>query len=107
MKQMTPRSAGIISILLAVVILLAIYTLLGTVDLIYMKDGKQSAVQEDVRVFSEIHFPEGELSCTANGEETAINSVNDLRVQIGATVLSNFLSFKWSEDDNVIIINQQ
>ena len=107
MKQVNPRSAGIISIILAVVLLLGIYTLLGTVDLVYMKDGKQSAVQEDVRVFSEIHFPEGELSCTVNGEETAINSVNDLRVQIGATVLSNFLGFKWTEEDNVIIVNQQ
>ncbi len=107
MTQRVPQSAGIISIILAVVLLLTIYTFLGTVDLVYMKDGKQSAVQEDVRVFSEIHFPEGELSCTVNGEETAINSVNDLRVQIGATVFSNFLSFKWTEEDNVIIVNQQ
>ena len=107
MTQRVPQSAGIISIILAVVLLLAIYTLLGTVDLVYMKDGIESAVQEDVNVFSSLHFPEGEISCTVNGEETVINSVNDLRVQIGTTVLTNFLSFKWTEEDNVIIVNQQ
>ena len=105
MNQRVPQSAGIISIILAVVLLLAIYTLLGTVDLIYMTDGNESAVHEDANVFSELHFPEGVISCTVNGEETDIGNVNDLRVQIGATVLSNFLGFKWTEEDNVIIVN--
>ena len=107
MKQNTPRSAGVISIILAFTLLLAIYTVLGTVDVVFMKDGKETVVCEDVNVFSELHLPEGELSYTADGETKAIESAADLRVEIGKTVLVNFICFKWDEADNVITITQK
>ena len=106
MKQNTPRSAGVISIILAIILLLAIYTVLGTVDVVFMKGCKQTVVYEDVNVFSELHLPEGELSYTVDGEVKTIENATDLRVEIGKTVLVNFLSFKWDEADNVITITQ-
>ncbi len=106
-KQKPARSAGLISVLLAVVIILAIYTVLGTVDLVVLKpDGNQDHVIEDVNILSDIELPEGELTYTVNGEEKPLENIADLKADIGITVLTNFFSFKWQERDNVIIINQ-
>lgn len=104
MKQITPRRAGIISVVLAIVLLLAIYTCLGTVDLVFMKDGKQSATQDDVTVFSEIHMPEGQLFIESDGQEVEIADGFALRLEIGKTLLLNFIGFNWAEDNQVITI---
>ena len=102
MKQITPKKAGIISVVLAIVLLLAIYICLGTVDIVFMKDGKESATQDDVTVFSDIHFPEGESFIQADGEEVAVADEMALRVEIGKTLLMNFISFNWAEENYVI-----
>ena len=107
MKQKIPRSTGIISVVVSVLIVLTIYTLLGTVNLVFMKDGRQVSRQEGVNMFSDIELPEGELTYTVNGETKPLEYIGDLKAEIGVTVLTNFLSFKWQERDNVITITQE
>ena len=103
MKQITPRKAGIISVVLAIVLLLAIYTCLSTVDVVFVKDGRELATQDDVRIFSEIHCPDGQLYIESDGQEVAIDDAT-LRVEIGKTILLNFFSFNWTEENQVITI---
>ena len=103
MKQKAPRSAGIISIILAIVILLGIYTIFCRVDLVFMGSNNQSSIQEDVTVLSEIHYPDGQLTYTVDGEEIAIESLMDLRIQMAKTILVNFVNFNWGGDYNTMI----
>lgn len=104
MKSKVPASAGIISVVIAVVVIVVIYALCGTVDLVVMKDGKEVSRQEDVSMVSNIDLPEGEL--TYGSENQPLDNLADLKVEIGVTVVTNLVSFKWQESDNVIIITQ-
>ena len=108
MKLKLPKSTGLLSIVAALALILVIYTLLGTVNIVVVDaEGKEISTQEDVGVFSEIHVPSGELSCTVNGEEKPIEDINTLKVEIGKTVLMNLVTFKWQAEDNVITVTQK
>ena len=103
MKYKIPRNVGLISIVLALALLLAIYTVLGTVDLVYVVDGVQTSA-EDVNVLSKIDFPDQAFTCNVGDTVVAVDDLMDLRVQIGKTVFCNFINLKWQEEDSVITI---
>lgn len=107
MKQKPSINAGLFSVIFAVVILVAVYTLVGTVDIVFVKNGKQDSRMNDVNIISEITLPEGNLSCVVDGKTKNFNTVEDLKMHIGTTLITNFINFKWGECDNIITINQQ
>ena len=107
MRQNRPRNAGVVSVLIAAVVLLAIYTLLGTVDLVFVENGKEVSRQKGVSVISEIELPDGDISCTIGEETKNIDDVADLKTEIGIMVATNLLTFKWQEKENIITINSK
>ena len=52
-----PRFAGLISVILAAVIIMGVYLLVGSVDLAFVDDGNQIAYVEDVKILSDIEIP--------------------------------------------------
>lgn len=102
-----PRKAGLISVVLALVILSIGYALFGSVDVIFMQDGKQITRQNNVSFVSEVDIPEGEFSYTANGETKTISSDEDLKAEVLNIVVNNFINFKWQERDNIIFVEQK
>ena len=102
MKSKIPRSAGIISVIVAAVILVLVYSLLGTVDLVYMQDNREIYRQKDVNVLSDIEIPEGDFVYTSGDETKPIQDENELKKDICITVLTNLVTFKWNELDYVI-----
>jgi len=104
MKGNFPVNAGIVSAIAAVVFILIVYMLLGTVDLVFMNDGRQIERMEDVNMLTEITLPEGNLTYEVDGETKELGSVDDLKSHISTTLLTNLFTFKWQESDHVITI---
>ena len=107
MKQKTPGAAGLSSVIFAVAIVVALYTLLGTVDLAFLQDGRQVNRMNDVSLISEITLPDAQLSYVADGETKSLESVDDLKAHIGPTLINNFINLKWEDVDHIIIITQE
>ena len=111
MKGKIPRYAGLISAVLAVVLVVAIYAMLGTVDLVFVNNDKETYRQENVSMFSDIDvvtdeagepveytFVSGNQVMPLNGNET------DFRFTIAKTLLENLFTFKWQPMDQVIVL---
>lgn len=107
MKQQLPVNAGVLSVIAALLIILIVYTLLGTVDLVFMHEGRQISRMDNVNMLSEITLPEGDLTYTVGEETGSFETVEDLKGQIAVTLLTNLFGFKWQEIDHVITINQE
>jgi hypothetical protein len=107
MKQQLPVNAGVLSVIAALLIILIVYTLLGTVDLVFMHEGRQISRMDNVNLLSEITLPEGDLTYTVGEETGSFETVEDLKGQIAVTLLTNLFGFKWQEIDHVITINQE
>ena len=107
MKNNFPGNAGIMSALTVVVLILIIYAVLGTVDLVFIQDGRQISRMDNVNMITEITLPEGNLTYTVGDETKPLESVEDLKSQISITLISNLFSFKWQEIDHVITITQE
>ena len=98
---------GLFDIIAALLIILIVYTLLGTVDLVFMHEGRQISRMDNVNMLSEITLPEGDLTYTVGEETGSFETVEDLKGQIAVTLLTNLFGFKWQEIDHVITINQE
>ena len=107
MKQQLPVNAGVLSVIAALLIILIVYTLLGTVDLVFMHEGRQISRMDNVNLLSEITLPEGDLTYTVGEETGSFETVEDLKGQIAVTLLTNLFGIKWQEIDHVITINQE
>ena len=113
MKDRMHRNAGLISGVLALVLILGIYGIFGTVDLVFMNGENEIHRMDDVSVFSDLTISsddietEGELEFTyASGDvDKAFGDNVEFRIEIAKTVLLNFLTFKWQECDQVIVLN--
>ena len=109
MRDIVRRNAGIISVLLALVLLLVVYTLLATVDLVFMKGDFQVARMENVRVVSDLtHDAEDvitgeELEYTYGDGKTFGGDFN-FRIEIAKTLIVNLFTFKWEDADHVIVL---
>lgn len=108
MKDVSPRNAGIISAVLALVIIISIYTLLGCVDVVFKQNGREMYRLDDVTVLSDLTTPEGDDNVYTYGEagsEKTFGDTPEFRLEIAKTVLINLFTFKWEEADNVIELN--
>ena len=112
MKQKFPANAGLLSAVGGLIIVLAIYVIFGTVDLVFMSNDKQVDRMENVGILSEIVLPEGNLTYMDGETTKSLTSVDDLKVQIGMTLINNLFSFDRVEYDHqidyvlIITINQ-
>ena len=107
MKQKLPGNAGVLSVIAALLIILIVYTLLGTVNLVFMHEGRQISRMDNVNLLSEITLPEGDLTYTVGEETGSFETVEELKGQIAVTLLTNLFGFKWQEIDHVITITQE
>lgn len=111
MKDMMRLKAGIISGVIAIVLVLCFYAVLGTVDLVFMKGNNEVARLKDVSVLSDVELTRWdiknyeELEFTYGEDKKDFADNFDLKVEIGKTVLMNFLTFKWDEQDQVIVLH--
>ena len=110
MKDIARRNAGIGSVILALILILAIYTLLGTVDLVFMKGDFQVARMEDVGVFSDLELNAEdvitgeELDYTYGEDAKEFSGDFSFRLEIAKTLIVNLFTFNWDEADNTIIL---
>lgn len=108
MKEIARRNAGLFAALLGIIIVLLVYTLLGTVDLVFMKGDLQVARMEDVRVISDLQlYAEDvltgeELEFTYGEGKTYAADMN-LRFEIAKTLVVNLFTQKWDNADQVIV----
>lgn len=117
MKDIMYKKASVIGAVLSIVLLIVIYALLGTVELVYVNGDREVYRQENVRVISKIDDPvenmseeflaEGEtMSFTylsGNEKKTLdVEKPGDLKVEILKTLVLNLFSFKWEEQSYVI-----
>ena len=115
-----PQSAGILSVILAFVIITLIYAAFGRVDLIFkFEDGTEICRQENVCAVSSINDPIDSIPEGTIGEDEEIQFYfvdcdekvyftdlsMRLRVKIAKTVVMNFLNFKWGEGSQFVVIN--
>lgn len=108
MKEITRRNAGLFAALLGIILVLLVYTLLGTVDLVFMKGDFQVARMEDVRVISNLQLDTqdvitGEELEYTYGEGKTYAADMTLRVEIAKTLIVNLFTQKWDNADQVII----
>ena len=108
MKEITRRNAGLFAALLGIVLVLLVYTLLGTVDLVFMKGDFQVARMEDVRVISDLKLDvqdviTGEELEYSYGEGKTYAADMTLRVEIAKTLIGNLFTQKWDNADQVIV----
>ena len=111
MKEINRRNAGLLAALLGIIVVLLVYTLLGTVDLVFMKGDLQVARMEDVRVISDLQL-DAEDAITSDalndtytyGEDGKIYAADmNLRVEIAKTLVMNLFTQKWDNADQVIV----
>ena len=108
MKEINRRNAGLFAALLGIIVVLLVYTLLGTVDLVFMKGDLQVARMEDVRVISDLQLDAedvltGEELEFTYGEGKTYAADMNLRFEIAKTLVVNLFTQKWDNADQVII----
>ena len=108
MKEIARRNAGLFAALLGIIIVLLVYTLLGTVDLVFMKGNLQVARMEDVRVISDLQLDAedvltGEELEFTYGEGKTYAADMNLRFEIAKTLVVNLFTQKWDNADQVIV----
>lgn len=108
MKEIARRNAGLLAALLGIIIVLLVYTLLGTVDLVFMKGDLQVARMEDVRVISDLQLDAedvltGEELEFTYGEGKTYAADMNLRFEIAKTLVVNLFTQKWDNADQVIV----
>ena len=117
MKDIMYKKAGIGLAILGLVLIVLIYTLLGSVDLVYVVGEREAYRQENARVvtkiddpvecMSEEFLPEGgSVSFTyKSGDETkTLNTEKpfEIKMEIAKTIVKNLFTFQWKEQNYVI-----
>lgn len=107
MKDRASRNAGIIAGVLAVVLILLIYALVGNVDLVFKKDGHEVYRIENATVLSDLTIPEDNsvYYYTTEGDEIQFEDSFSFRFEIVKVVFVNFFNHEWQEHDNYIELN--
>ena len=108
MKEIARRNEGLLAALLGIIIVLLVYTLLGTVDLVFMTGDLQVARMEDVRVISDLQLDAedvltGEELEFTYGEGKTYAADMNLRFEIAKTLVVNLFTQKWDNADQVIV----
>lgn len=119
MKDIKFRNAGILLAIVGIVLVVAMYLMLGSVDLVYTNGDREVYRQEGVRVISKIEDPMDNMAeefitgddmkfTYTSGNKTETFNPDDpdnIKVEIAKTLAKNLFSFKWTEDKYVITVN--
>lgn len=98
MKSILRRNATIGSAILALLLIFVIYTLLGTVDLVFMKGDFQVARIDNARAISDISIDSDdiitgeELEFTYGDDNKIYEADISFRIEIAKTVVLNLLN---------------
>lgn len=113
MKNKAIRFAGVVSIFAAIALMISVYALCGTVDLVFV-NGEEEYRQENVSVFSDIDVYTGDgeepinYTFVSGGETVPLKGNEmDLKVKIATTLIENLFTFKWEEWDQVITLTAE
>lgn len=118
-KKMHIKSAGVAISLSLFSLLFVFYALLGTVNLVFVKNGEVLCAQENVSALTMIDDPLVNMDAETYEEnkETVFvyydvlnrqcvfgENMFDFRVHIAIMVLNNFIEFRWTEASNTIVL---
>lgn len=118
MKKIMPRSAGVLIAIGFFVLVNILYAALGTVDLVFVKDGEVLCRQDNVNSLSVIMDPLQNMddetyeensdivfTYTLLGEEHVFGEdMFILRAKMAARVIRNLYTFRWSESSEEIVL---
>ena len=104
MKSLIPRYAGIVAAIVAIALVLGVYAMFGTVDLVFKNsDGFEVGRQENVSLFSEIELEPGH---TYLYEGLVINEdQSSVKKDIPLCLIVNAATFNWDNEANDIVID--
>ena len=109
MIEIMRRNAGLISAIVALVLIFAVYCALSTVDLVFMQGDKEVHRMDDVGMFSSLVVSEEdtplEFTYTSGDATKDFGDNFEFRFEIAKTIFLNFVTFKWQDYDQVIILN--
>lgn len=103
--------ATIISGILGLVLILAVYIMLTSVNLVFMKDNEEIYRMEDVGIFSNLDVESedvgGDYDFTYDTGKKTKDFENSLgfRFEIGKTILLNLVTFKWGPQNYDIVLD--
>ena len=113
MKEKMCRNAGLISAVFALLLIFAIYTAFGTIDLVFMKDNNEIYRMNDVNVFSSLEISDEAIPDDSSFTYISGNMLKDFgdnvefRIEIAKTVFLNFITFNWEEYEQKIVLNMK
>ena len=107
MKSKFNPNAGLISVIVAAIVVVLCYTLFGTVDIVFTQNDNEFYSQRNVGMFTEFELPEGEFSYTVNGKSQKVDEVGDLRMGIATVLFDNFINHRWESFDNRITVEKK
>ena len=104
MKSLMPRYAGIVAAIIAIALVVGVYAMFGTVDLVFKNsEGLEVSRQENVSMFTEIELDPG---FTYYYEGEVINEDQSaLKNDIPMTLILNAATFNWDKEANDFVIN--
>ena len=92
--------------ILAIVLIILLYSVLGTVEVVFENDDFVISRQENVRVISNIEMPDEATEYYVVGaEDVIIDEVGDIKGEIMKTLILNLVTFKWQESDHIIVLH--
>lgn len=104
MKSLMPRYAGIVAAIISIALILGVYAVFGTVDLVFKNsEGLEIGRQENISMFTEIELDPG---FTYYYEGEVINEDQSaLKNEIPLTLIINAATFNWDKEANDLVIN--
>ena len=119
MKDIGYKKAGVLIAIVSLVMVLGLYAVLGTVDLVYTNGDREIYRQEGVRIISTIEDPMEKMDeefitgedmkfTFTSGKKTKTFDPADpkeLKTEIVKTLVVNLVTFDWKEANYVITIN--
>lgn len=102
----TNSALAVLISLLAVVVLIFLYSVLGTVEVVFENDDYVISRQENVSAFSKVDVPdEAEAYYVVGNNGVVIKEAGDLKSEIMKTLIVNLITFKWQESDHIIVLH--
>ena len=107
MKLRAPRDTGsplaVLIAILSIVLMIFLYSVFGTVEIVFENDDFVISRQENVRAISDIEIPdEADEYYVVGAEDVIIDDADDIKAEIMKTLVLNLFTFKWQEDDHII-----
>ncbi|MBO7195817.1 MAG: hypothetical protein J6V80_00600 [Clostridia bacterium] len=107
--------ATLLSALIAILVIILVYTLFTPVDLVFMNGEDEVAYKANVMIFSDLELDAEDIKCdnctegkgytyTSGGQQKDFNADFGFRLEIAKTTLTNFFTFNWTDDANVIVL---